>query len=486
MSACTQPHRHSIRHTRVVRDGQLSYLIGMPNNPAQFIAREIGAFRDDIRNLRVAPAVTSAGIRERLEPYTFAHPMPLGDAVQDVSDMLRRWTLHATHPRYFGLFVPGTHEAGIWADALTALYNPQLGAWWHAPAASEIEIHTLKYLARVIGCDATAAHFTTGGSEANLTALLAAIAASYPNAMEQGVGEASANGAVYVSSQSHHSIQKAARITGLGNRILRSVACNARHEMDVDALRRAVETDVAAGRRPIMIVGTFGTTTAGAIDDLAAIGAIARANSAWFHVDAAWGGAAGFSPSLRPLLDGIGEADSVTWDAHKWLSVPVGAGMFFCRRADVLHALFDVAAGYVPKKIDEGDDLYLTSLQWSRRFIGLKVFLTLAAMGENGIAARNQRQLDSAAHLRDRLRGTGWKIANSSPLPLVCFTHAKLMAQGAPAEAVRRIVEGGRAWISSATLPEGTVLRACITHDDTTTADVDVLCEELDRFIDAQ
>jgi len=234
-----------------------------------------------------------------------------------------------------------------------------------------------------------------------------------------------------------------------------------------------------------MIVGTFGTTTAGAIDDLTAIGKVARENSAWFHVDAAWGGAAGFSDELRPLLSGSDQADSVTWDAHKWLSVPMGAGMFFCRQPRVLDRLFGVDAAYVPKKMDEGDDLYLTSLQWSRRFIGLKVFLTLAAVGRDGVAERINRQLSVADYLRNRLTSAGWIVVNRSPLPLVCFTHPTLGNGDSVAAIAQRVVHGGRAWISSATLPEGPVLRACITHDDTSPADIDVLCEELERALES-
>jgi glutamate/tyrosine decarboxylase-like PLP-dependent enzyme len=472
----------AIRYNLVFSFNHVKKELPTPDS-AQFIADEIQAVRDDIRNLRVAPTVSAADIRQRLEPYTFAHELPLADALRDVADMLKQWSLHPTHPRYFGLFVPGTHEAGIWADALAAIYNPQVGAWWHAPAANEIEVHTLKFLAKVIGFEASVAHFTSGGSEANLTALLAAIATAYPEAPEKGVGEAAKRGVVYGSSESHHSIEKAVRIAGLGTRVLRSIPCNSHHEMDVAALREAVEKDVNAGRRPIMIVGTLGTTTSGAIDDLGAIGEIARASDAWFHVDAAWGGTAGFSPKLRPLLRGIDEADSVTWDAHKWLSVPMGAGMFFSRRTEVLHAIFGVNAAYVPKKMDEGEDLYLTSLQWSRRFIGLKVFLTLAVAGHDGVASRIERQLSVADYLRDRLTREGWTIANHSPLPLVCFTHPSLKNSESIAEVAQRVALGGRAWISAATLPEGRVLRACITHDDTSNADIDVLCEELDRAL---
>jgi aromatic-L-amino-acid decarboxylase len=450
---------------------------------AQFIADEIESLHSDIRNLRVAPNVSSAEIRERLEPYTFAHEVPLADSLRDVADMLRHWTLHATHPRYFGLFVPNTLEAGIWADALAALYNPQVGAWWHSPAANEIEIHTLKFLADVIGFDGESAQFTSGGSEANLTALLAAIATAYPDALEGGVGEAAAHGAVYVSSQAHHSIQKAVRITGLGNRVLRIIPCDDHHQMDVTALRNTVEMDIADGRNPIMIVGTLGTTTAGAIDDLDAIGKVARENNTWYHVDAAWGGTAGFSSQLLPLLRGISDADSVCWDAHKWLSVPMGAGMFFCRRAEVLRKIFGVDAAYVPKKLDEGDDLYLMSPQWSRRFIGLKVFLTLATVGRDGVATKIERQLSVADYFRNRLTSAGWIVVNSSPLPILCFRHPSLESAESLADVAQQIVSSGRAWISTASLPDGPVLRACITHDDTSPADIDVLCEELERAL---
>jgi glutamate/tyrosine decarboxylase-like PLP-dependent enzyme len=448
-------------------------------NPAQLIAREIETFPNEVRELRVAPTVSSSEIRRRLERYTFAEEVPLADALSDVAGMLRQWTLHAQHPRYFGLFVPGVHEAGVWADALAALYNPQVGAWWHAPAANEIETHTLNFLAAVIGYDAKVAQFTTGGSEANLTALLAAIASAYPSSVEQGVGAAASNGTVYVSSQAHHSIHKAVRIAGLGTAVLRTVPCNERLEMDVESLRRLVASDVKRGFRPIMIVGTAGTTTAGAIDDLEIIGEIAREHSAWFHADAAWAGAAGFSPRLRSLLHGIELADSVTWDAHKWLSVPMGAGMFFCRRADVLHSLFGVDAAYVPKKTDEGDDLYLTSLQWSRRFIGLKVFITLATQSREGVGARIDRQVDVAEYLRRRLTDSGWLVVNDTALPLVCFTHPKLADRAAVDAVAQHVVSGGRAWISAASLPAGRVLRACITHDDCASGDVDVLHGEL-------
>lgn len=453
-------------------------------SPARFLAGEIEALAD-IRDLPVTRPATRDLIRDQLARYTFDQPVALIDALGDVADLLRKWTLHATHPRYFGLFVPGVHEAGVWADALAALYNPQLGAWWHAPAASEVESHALAYLAGALGYDAACAHFTSGGSEANLTALLAAVTKAWPETPRLGVATAACRNAVYLSPEAHHSMQKAVRIAGLGDQALRVVPCNTSHQMDVEALRERIAMDAAAGYRALMVVATAGTTTAGAVDDLQTLGSVARASLAWFHVDAAWGGVAAFAPSLGGLLDGIEHADSVTWDAHKSLSVPMGAGMYFSRHAGLLARVFGVETGYVPKDESQPDDLYLTSTQWSRRFIGLKVFLTLAVLGRPGIAARIERQLEVADHLRTRLMAAGWELRNDSPLPVVCFTHPALRSEGAVRRVAGRIASRGRAWISCATLRGEPVLRACVTNDQTVAADVDVLFDELQSSLGA-
>lgn len=453
---------------------------------AVFMADHVRTFADRMRSRRVAPLTTRAEIRERLAPYTFTEPLVLEDALEDVTDMLAQWTLHGTHPRYLGLFVPNTDEASVWGDTITALYNPQLGAWWHAPAASEIEIHTLQFLAALLGFEARCAHFTTGGSEANLTALLAALTTAFPSAAQDGLGAAGACARVYVSAETHHSMHKAVRIAGLGTTALSVLPCNTDHQLDVEALRSAIQRDVASGCTPVMVVGTVGSTTSGAIDDLCTIGGIASEYSAWFHVDAAWGGVAAFSSILQPHLRGINRADSVSWDAHKALPVPLGAGMFFCRHAGVLDRLLSVDAGYVPDLTEGNDDPYRSSVQWSRRFIGLKVFLSLAVTGRTGICARVERQLRIAAYLRGRLLAAGWVVANRTPLPLVCFAHPALESPGTLTRIAEHVALRGRAWISEAILPHGPVLRACITHGDTSEGDIDTLCEELAMALAAE
>ncbi len=234
------------------------------------------------------------------------------------------------------------------------------------------------------------------------------------------------------------------------------------------------------GLAPLMAIGTAGTTAAGAIDPLPDLAAFCRRENLWFHVDAAWGGAAALSPLLRHYLDGIEAADSISCDAHKWLSVPMGAGMFFCRHPESVAAAFHADTSYMPPKtIGPVTDPYTTSVQWSRRFIGLKLFLSLAQNGESGYCEMIERQTRMGNVLRESLRRAGWQIVNDTPLPLVCFTRDGLdTAKFLTALHARQIAR-----MSEVRLGGGApVLRACITSFRTTEADIEYVVSEMSRL----
>jgi aromatic-L-amino-acid/L-tryptophan decarboxylase len=373
----------------------------------------------------IVPAVTPAEIRRHLARYDFSEPLDLDDVTADVEQMLRTWQVHVTHPRYFGLFNPSVTPASVVGDTLAAMYNPQLATWRTSPAANEIERHTLAWLAGKFGLPAeTRASFTSGGAEANLSAVVVALTRALPDYGEHGLRRLAAAPVIYLSGEAHHSFSKIAHMTGLGRRALRTVATDDALRMDVGDLARQVAEDRRRGLAPLLVVGTAGTTAAGAIDPLPALAQFCRTEDLWLHVDAAWGGAAIVSPHLRPHLAGIEAADSITCDAHKWFSVPMGAGMFFCRHPDAVDAAFHAETSYMPGKTSgPTHDPYTTSVQWSRRFIGLKLFLALAERGERGYAAMIERQAHLGDVLREALRRTGWRIVNRTPLPLVCFTR---------------------------------------------------------------
>jgi aromatic-L-amino-acid decarboxylase len=449
------------------------------------VMEEVERFYGDVRSLPVAPHVDAARIRRHLEETygEFRAPLSLEEVLDDVLRMLRDWNLQVTHPRYFGLFNPSVHLSSVAADTLVAAFNPQLAVWSHAPAANEIERHTLAFFARALGYDPArvASAFTTGGSEANTSAVLVALAGAAPDWGERGLCAFAGTPTIYASEESHHSFEKIARSCGLGREALRLVPVRADLKMDVEALGARVHADRAAGLQPLLVVGTAGTTAAGIIDPLPEIADLCREEGLWFHVDAAYGGAAVLSSRLRPHLAGIERADSVTWDAHKWLSVPMGAGMFFCRERSAAALAFGVSAAYMPARIDATEDPYTHSFQWSRRFIGLKVFLPLATLGAEGIGALIDRQASLGDALREALLTEGWRPLNETPLPVVCFTHPRIESGELSLDRILEQLDARRdVWISQVRLAGTTrALRACITSFRCDPGDVDHLVRAL-------
>ena len=441
------------------------------------IERGFRSFLDRAEEQPVAPRIARGDVaRELAERYRFDAPHTLEEIVADVDRLLLTGNLHTTHPRYFGLFNPSVRFASAMADLMVATANPQVGAWFHSPAAVEIEEHVLRFFARKFGLpEGTQAHFTSGGSEANLTAVLVAIAHHFPEARANGVRAIDGRPVLFASAESHHSFEKTAQHTGLGREALRIVATDDADRMRVDALREAIAEAREKGHRPFFVAATAGTTGTGAIDPLPEIAALCREEGLWLHADAAWGGAACLSPRLRPHLAGIEEADSITCDAHKWISAPMGAGMFFTRHAAAAAAAFGIHTPYVPK--GEGahpPDSYAATLQWSRRFMGLKVFMLLAELGEEGLARQIERHAEVAEWLRRRLVEERFDVTSASPLAVVCFEHPEAQ------RIARTVVDRGRCWVSPLVRENRPpAVRACITNFETTVEDVNLLVEEL-------
>ena len=428
----------------------------------------------------ITPHTSAREVRAHLEKqFDLGRPTIGLEVLTEVTEMLERWQVQVTHPRYFGLYNPSVTPGSVAADTLVAAYNPQLAAWSHSPAANEIEGFTLAAIAERLGFDpeTTAAHFTSGGGEANLTAVVAALAHRVPDWRKTGVRGLPFEPRIYLSREGHHSIQKAVRVTGLGADALVTVATDSAGRMRTEALEAAIEADRQAGRRPLAVVATAGTTGAGALDPVAEIAELCQRQDLWLHVDAAWGGAAALSPSLRPHVAGLEQADSLTFDAHKWLSVPMAAGMFFCRHRSAIRAAFGQHTPYMPAtEGGEVEDPFSHSLQWSRRFIGLKVFVTLAEAGFSGIAERLEHQAAIGDRLRRRLIADGWRIGSDTPLPVVCFTR-----DGLDVEAfLARLLERQIAWMSPIRIAGGEPLvRACITSYKTTREDIDEVADQL-------
>jgi glutamate/tyrosine decarboxylase-like PLP-dependent enzyme len=448
------------------------------------IRDEFARLEAEIADGPIVPSVTAEEIRAHLmSRYAFQRPMLLEDVAADVEAMLRKWQVQVTHPRYFGLYNPSVTLAGVVADTLVATFNPQLANWRTSPAANEIERHTLGWLAGKFGLpENSIATFTSGGMEANLSAVVVALTRAFPKYGEHGLRHLAGEPAIYLTEEAHHGFNKIAHMVGLGRRSLRVIGTDSGLKMNVEELRTCVAADRLKGRLPFMVIGNAGTTAAGVIDPLQEIGTFCNQAGLWFHADAAWGGAAVISPSLRRHLAGIELADSITCDAHKWLSVPMGAGMFFCRHRESVADAFRSDVTYMPGKTSGqiGDaavtfDPLTHSAQWSRRFIGLKLFMALAERGETGLAAMIEHQTRMGNVLRELLTASGWRIVNSTPLPVVCFTRDSLV----PATLLGAMRDRQIAWMSEAMLDGIPVMRACITSFKTTAKDVGQVVGEM-------
>jgi glutamate/tyrosine decarboxylase-like PLP-dependent enzyme len=459
-----------------------------PPEPALFPSREARARCDAILTEHLAdahervmagavtPTVDLAAFKEELAGFDFRTPRKLDDLLPWIIGHMEHGIVHLTNPRYFGLYNPAPTFPAQCADRIAAVFNPQLATATSSPVPVALEAHVVRAVARRAGLPDATGHFTTGGAEANYTALICALTRACPEFAQHGARAFAGPPVFYVSSDSHLAWLKIAHQAGIGRSGVRLVDVDARGRMDLAALAAAIETDRAGGAVPVMIAATAGTTNAGMIDPLAACAAQARENGLWFHVDAAWGGALIACETSHPALAGIEMADSLTIDAHKWFATTMGCGIFITTDHAILSSAFQVATTYMPSNLATIDP-YVTTMQWSRRFLGLRLFLALGAAGWSGYAAHVGRSIDLIALLRGELEAAGWTIANESPVAVLCCVPP-------PGSAgvrciVERVLTSGRAWVSVAVFGGREILRACVTHGETTEADIHTLVSAL-------
>jgi glutamate/tyrosine decarboxylase-like PLP-dependent enzyme len=427
----------------------------------------------------VTPTLDLAGFRHELAQFDFVEGCAADRLLTWVVAQLEQGAVQTTHRRYFGLFNPAPSFPAQCADRIAAVFNPQLATETTSPVPVAIETHVIRAIATRAGLPAgTIGHFTGGGSEANYTALICALTWAEPEFATKGARAFFGAPVVYVSRDAHSAWFKIVHQAGIGRDALSLIATDGGGRMDVQRLARAICVDREAGRVPVMLAATAGTTNAGMIDPLLECGAVAATEGIWYHVDAAWGGGLIASSRLAPGLKGIETADSLIIDAHKWFATTMGCGMFLTRHAQLLSTAFQATADYMPSQAPSVDP-YLTSMQWSRRFLGLRLFLSLAAAGWPGYARHVERAVALATQLAEKLKACGWSIANRSPVAVVC-------AEPPPGSAgvrsiVDRVVGSGAAWVSLAQFENRSVVRACVTNGETGEVDVAALVALLDE-----
>ena len=333
---------------------------------------------------------------------------------------------HWNHPGFFAYFAITASAPGVLAEFLSAALNQQAMLWRTSPAATELEEVTLRWLCDLMGLPASfeGVIYDTA-SIASLHALAAAREVAVPDVRSSGLAARSdiPRLRVYCSEHAHSSIDKAVILLGLGHEALRRISADERFEMRVEALRAAIDEDMAAGVQPLAVVATLGTTSTTSVDPVAAIAALCERRRIWLHVDAAYAGVAALLPEHRARFAGWEFADSLVVNPHKWLFTPFDLSAFYCRRMDVVRRTFALVPDYLWTSEDRRvRNLMDTGIQLGRRFRALKLWMVLRHFGAEGIRGVLAR------HMRYAQQFAGWIDAapdfeRLAPVPfsVVCF-----------------------------------------------------------------
>lgn len=453
-----------------------------PIGPLLARAAEIAAdFYEGLDRRPVFPSgVTPGRLAEALGPLPEE-----GSAPEAVLDDLARVILPAATasagPRFFGWVIASPTPIAVAVDAIAGAINQNAGAWSAAPAASEVDDLATRWLAELIGYPGGGGTLTTGGSMANFHGLAAGIAdraaRSGVNVVEDGVRALPADPVVYASSEVHSSVPKALAALGLGRRCLATIPTDAGFRVDVGAMAARIAQDRAAGRLPMVIVGTAGTVNTGAFDDLSALAELAEARGLWFHVDGAYGGFAGLSPRTAAHVTGIERADSVVLDPHKQLAVPFDVGACLVRDEQALVRAFSLRPAYLVTA--HGKDAFERSFELSRRWRGLKVWASLRRYGRRGYRRMLERQLDVTRSFVEAIAGyPELELAAPVPYTAACFRCRQRSGRddvtAALSEALTRT---GSVLVGGTRLHDRPAVRACFISFRTTPADARLLAE---------
>jgi len=414
--------------------------------------------------------------------------------LDEATDLLFEHSLFNGHPRFFGYITSSPAPIGALGDLLASAINANVGAWRLSPMATEIEAQTIRWIAELIGFPTAAGGLlVSGGNMANFVCFLAARAAKAANIRAGGV-RAAAPLRAYASSETHTWIQKAADLFGLGTDAIRWIPANADQRMDVAALERQLIADRMNGDEPLLVVGTAGTVSTGAIDPLAAIAACCRRHDVWFHVDGAYGALAARVPGAPDSLRGLSEADSVAVDPHKWLYAPLEAGCALVRRRSDLLRTFSYHPSYYHFD-HEMTNYFDYGPQNSRGFRALKVWLAFRQVGLSGYLTMIGDDMRLARHLHKLVQQDPDFEAMSQHLSITTFRYVPSDLRSAPQtpqteeylqqlnqELLTRIERSGEAFLSNAMVGGRFALRACIVNFRTSLADIEALLPLLSRL----
>jgi len=392
----------------------------------------VAAYMERVEELPVLAQVAPGEIRAALPPHPPDRGEPFAAVLKDLDEIILPGITHWQSPNFFAYFPANASGPSILAELLSAGLGVQGMLWSTSPACTELETHVLDWLVELCGLPERFRSSGPGGGvieDSASSASLCALAAARERATGGRSNLAGVDGrlAVYVTSQTHSSLEKAVRIAGLGSNALRSVLVDETHAMRPDDLATQIERDVAAGTVPCMVAATVGTTSSNAIDPVPAIGAVCRRFGVWLHVDGAMSGTAAVCPELRFVNEGLELADSYCFNPHKWMFVNFDCSAFFVADRSALIGALTILPEYLRNVATESGEV-IDYRDWQiplgRRFRALKLWATIRHYGAEGLRHHVREHVRLAHEFADWVGADGrFELAAPAPLNLVCFRH---------------------------------------------------------------
>jgi aromatic-L-amino-acid/L-tryptophan decarboxylase len=427
----------------------------------------LAEYLDQIEEKRVFPDVAPRAVNELFAESLPQEPSSAERILNELEDKLFPYCTHVGHPGYMGLITPSPNPVGVIADFICSAINQNVGAYSIGPSAVAMERRVVRWLTDLCGYGPMAGgNLTSGGMMANFIGLkVGRDAITDDRAQHDGISE---RWAVYASEERHVSIDKAVDCIGLGRNALRALPTGTGFQVRIDAVEEAIAQDKKNGIRPMCVVGIFGTTNTGAIDDLPQLKRIADREGMWLHVDAAYGGGMLLSHDW-PMSDrGLELADSITIDPHKWFYAPLDAGAVLVKDHDRLTASFGIKPSYLTDEFDQANEryqYYVHGFEQSRRFRSLKVWMSFKRYGARQIGEWVDNNVRQAQHLYELAeKHPDFEPSSHPPMSAICIRFKgrgldDRESKKLHAKVAERIENGGRFWISTTELKGKTWFR---------------------------
>jgi aromatic-L-amino-acid decarboxylase len=431
-------------------------------------------------------------LRAKLPASPPADAEPFDEILRDLQRLIVPACAHWQDPRFFAYFPSNSLPAAVLGD-LASTGLAQLGLNWQAsPALTELEELTTDWLRQMLGLGADwRGVIQDTASTATFVALVCARERSSNfEAMRRGLQAGSQALVVYVSSQSHSSVDKAALLAGFGREYVRIVPVDATFALRADALEAMVAEDLTAGRRPCAVVATCGTTATTAMDPLEAIAAVCARHALWLHVDAAMAGSAMIVPECRSLWAGIERADSLVVNPHKWLGASFDCSVYYVRDSQHLVRVMSSSPSYLQTAADGAATNYRDwGIPLGRRMRALKLWFLIREQGVSGLQVRIRRDLEYARWFAARVdTGPHWRRIAPVPLQTVCVRHEPPGLAGDALDRhtrawVQRINDSGRAFLTPSQLEGRWMVRVSFGTHTTQQQHVEALWEQMQREV---